>query len=51
MRVLLIAFLLVPIYGLFAQSGWDWGDDKITAQRKYQYVQTYMKSYESIMEC
>ena len=44
MRVLLIAFLLVPIYGLFAQSGWDWGDDKITAQRKYQYVQTYMKS-------
>ncbi|MDB4835556.1 tetratricopeptide repeat protein [Cyclobacteriaceae bacterium] len=31
-----------------AQNGWDWGTDKVTAARKYQFVKTYMsaKKYE-----
>ncbi len=44
MRVFIISILLFSFSGLFAQSGWDWGSDKITASRKYQYVQTYMNS-------
>ena len=50
MRVFLISFFLISFFGVFAQSGWDWGNDKITAQRKYQYIQTYMQSKRYI-EC
>ena len=44
MRVFLISIIVFSFSSLFAQSGWDWGTDKITAQRKYQYIQTYMQS-------
>lgn len=44
MRILLISFLLINFSGVFAQDGWDWGENKLTAAQKYQYVQTYMRS-------
>lgn len=47
--------VLLTIIGLtssFAQGGYDWGDDKITASRKYQTVKVYMdaKKYEECRE-
>ena len=44
MRYFLIYLLVFSFSTPAAQSGWDWGNDKITAQRKYQYLQTYMQS-------